>query len=71
MTVLDASLLQDNLYFIKTREDSMKDKSIREITRMIADCFDIIYFSARKFQDIFCWNTVTARVYKLKNVLKL
>ena len=49
VTVLDASLLQDNLYFIKTREESMKDKSIREITRMIADLFDIIYFSARKF----------------------
>ena len=49
ITVLDASLLQDNLYFIKTREESMKDKSIREITRMIADLFDIIYFSARKF----------------------
>lgn len=49
LTVLDASLLQDNLYFIKTREDSMKDKSIREITRMIADLFDIIYFSGRKF----------------------
>ena len=48
-TVLDASLLQDNLYFIKTREESMKDKSIAEITRMIADLFDIIYFSARKF----------------------
>ena len=48
-TVLDASLLQDNLYFIKTREESMKDKSIPEITRMIADLFDIIYFSARKF----------------------
>jgi len=48
-TVLDASLLQDNLYFIKTREESMKDKSIREITRMVADCYDIIYFSARKF----------------------
>ncbi len=48
-TVLDASLLQDNLYFIKMREESMKDKSIREITRMIADLFDIIYFSARKF----------------------
>ena len=27
----------------------MKDKSIAEITRMIADLFDIIYFSARKF----------------------
>ena len=49
LTVLDASLLQDNLYFIKTREESMKDKSIREITRMIAELFDIIYFSARKF----------------------
>ncbi len=49
LTVLDASLLQDNLYFIKTREAAMKDKSIREITRMIADLFDVIYFSARKF----------------------
>ncbi len=48
-TVLDASLLQDNLYFIKMREESMKVKSIAEITRMIADLFDVIYFSARKF----------------------
>ena len=48
-TVLDASLLQDNLYFIKTREDSMKDKTIPEITRMVADLFDMIYFSGRKF----------------------
>lgn len=48
-TVLDASLLQDNLYFIKVREEAMKDKSIREITRMIADLFDVIYFSGRKF----------------------
>ena len=49
LTILDASLLQDNLYFIKKREESMKDKSIREITKMIAELFDIIYFSARKF----------------------
>ena len=48
-TVLDASLLQDNLYFNKTREESLKDKSVREITRMIADLFDIVYFSGRKF----------------------
>ncbi|MCD8023762.1 MAG: tryptophanase [Lachnospiraceae bacterium] len=48
-TVLDASLFQDNLYFIKTREEGMKDKSTHEITRMVADCFDIIYISARKF----------------------
>ena len=49
VTILDASLLQDNLYFIKTREESMKDKDLREITRMIADLFDIVYFSGRKF----------------------
>ena len=49
LTVLDASLLQDNLYFNKIREESLKDKSIREIIRMIADLFDIIYFSGRKF----------------------
>ena len=48
-TVLDASLLQDNLYFIKTREAGMQDLSVREITRKVADLFDIIYFSARKF----------------------
>lgn len=49
LNVLDASLLQDNLYFIKTREAYMADKSIPEILRMVADLFDIIYFSGRKF----------------------
>ncbi len=46
--VFDASLLADNLYFIKTREDAYKNKSIREITREISDLCDIVYFSARK-----------------------
>ena len=46
--VLDASLLADNLYFIKTREEACKDMSIREITRAMADLCDIIYFSGRK-----------------------
>ena len=49
ISVLDASLLQDNLYFIKTRDPGCADMSVREITREIADQFDIIYFSARKF----------------------
>ncbi len=49
LCVLDASLLQDNLYFNKIREEACKDMTIREITREIADQFDIIYFSARKF----------------------
>lgn len=48
MVVLDASLLADNLYFIKKREEKCKDMSIREITRAMADLSDIIYFSARK-----------------------
>jgi tryptophanase len=48
MLVFDASLLADNLYFIKTREAACKDLSIREITRKIADLTDVIYFSARK-----------------------
>ena len=48
MLVLDASLLADNLYFIKEREAAYQEMSIGEITRLIADCSDIIYFSARK-----------------------
>ncbi|MDP4089378.1 MAG: tryptophanase [Bacillota bacterium] len=48
MVVLDASLLADNLYFIKTREEASRDMSVREITRAMADLSDIIYFSARK-----------------------
>jgi tyrosine phenol-lyase len=48
LLVLDASLLADNLYFNKTREDACKELSIREITRKTADLCDVIYFSARK-----------------------
>ena len=48
LVVMDASLLQDNLYFIKTREEGAKNLSIPEITKRIADKMDIIYFSARK-----------------------
>lgn len=46
--VLDASLLADNLYFMKTKEKQCENMSIPEITRKVCDCFDIIYFSARK-----------------------
>ncbi|SMC69950.1 tryptophanase [Papillibacter cinnamivorans] len=48
LLVLDASLLADNLYFIKTREASCKDMTVAQITRTMADLSDIIYFSARK-----------------------
>ncbi|MDR2908626.1 MAG: tryptophanase [Oscillospiraceae bacterium] len=46
--VFDASLLADNLYFIKTREAEFKDVEIINITREIASLSDIVYFSARK-----------------------
>lgn len=48
LTVLDASLWQDNLYFIKQREAACKDMSLKDITLEVAKGFDIIYFSGRK-----------------------
>lgn len=46
--VLDASLLADNLHFIKTREEKCKNMTINEITTKIGELSDLIYFSARK-----------------------
>lgn len=48
ISVLDASLLQDNVYFMKTREARCKYMDIKSIYHLLADHFDIIYFSARK-----------------------
>ena len=48
MLVLDASLLADNLWFIRTREPGYAEASIADITRQIADLCDVLYFSARK-----------------------
>lgn len=46
--VLDASLLADNLHFMKTREEQCKTMTINEITLKIGELTDLIYFSARK-----------------------
>ena len=48
LSVLDASLLQDNIYFMKTREARCKYMEVGDIYRLLADHFDLIYFSARK-----------------------
>ena len=48
LVVIDASLLADNLYFIKVREKEYKNVDTLTIVREIAKCADIIYFSARK-----------------------
>lgn len=47
-SVLDASLLQDNIYFMKKREAQCKYMQPKEIYHLLADKMDIIYFSARK-----------------------
>ena len=47
-SVLDASLLQDNIYFMKIREPRCKYMSTKSIYQLLASRFDIIYFSARK-----------------------
>ena len=47
-TVIDASLMQDNLYFIKVREPEYKDVPLKDIMHELADISDIIYFSSRK-----------------------
>jgi len=46
--IFDASLLTDNLYFNKIREEEFKDADIKDITREIGSLVDIIYFSSRK-----------------------
>jgi len=48
MLVIDISLIPENIYFIKIREEEFKDKSIKEIIHTICDLGDIIYFSGRK-----------------------
>nr|NLI51109.1 tryptophanase [Propionibacterium sp.] len=47
-SVMDASLIADNLYFAKVREPRCADLEIGAIMRAMCDPFDIIYFSARK-----------------------
>jgi len=48
MVVLDVSLVGENIYFIKLREEEFKDKSVKEILHAMCDLADIVYFSSRK-----------------------
>ena len=47
-TLLDMSLVMDNLHFILTRDEKRKGRTVREIMREMADSVDMIYFSGRK-----------------------
>lgn len=46
--VLDASLLGENAYLVKMREEEFKECSMQEIIQTMTEMADIVYFSARK-----------------------
>ena len=46
--MFDASLLTDNLYFNKVREEACQNMSVADIVLEMSSYADIIYFSARK-----------------------
>ena len=58
--VMDASLMGENAYMIKMREEEFKNATIGEIIMTMCDLVDIVYFSARKFSSsrggIICTN---------------
>jgi tyrosine phenol-lyase len=48
LVLMDTSLINENLYFIKIREEGYKDKSIRSIMHEMLSYTDFSYFSGRK-----------------------
>jgi tryptophanase len=48
LVIMDASLIGENAYFIKQREDEFKTKSIAEILLTMCGLADVVYFSSRK-----------------------
>ena len=51
MLVLDASLIGENAYLIKPREDNWKENTMGEILKMMTGLADLVYFSARKLSS--------------------
>lgn len=51
IVVLDASLIGENAWFIKQREDGYHHKSMASIIREMSDLSDLVYFSARKLSS--------------------
>jgi tryptophanase len=48
LVLMDTSLINENLYFIKTREKGYEDKTIKEILHEMMSYTDFSYFSGRK-----------------------
>lgn len=51
MLLLDASLLGENAYLVKQREEAWKENSMGDILKMITGLADLVYFSARKLSS--------------------
>lgn len=51
MLVLDASLLGENAYLVKQREEQWKENSMGDIIKMMTGLADLVYFSARKLSS--------------------
>lgn len=51
MLVLDASLLGENAYLVKQREEQWKENSMADILKMMTGLADLVYFSARKLSS--------------------
>ena len=49
--VLDASLLGENAYLVKLREEEFHETSMADILKIMTDLADIVYFSARKLSS--------------------
>lgn len=48
MVLMDASLIGENAYFIKEREEEFKNSTIKHILLEMCNLCDLIYFSSRK-----------------------
>ncbi len=51
MLVLDASLLGENAYLVKQREDHWHENTLGDILKMMTNLADLVYFSARKLSS--------------------
>lgn len=49
--VLDASLLGENAWLVKQREEEFKEASMKEIIQTMTGLADLVYFSARKLSS--------------------
>lgn len=74
MLVLDASLIGENAYFVKKREEEFKNASCAEILLNMCDLADLVYFSARKVSSSrgggICSNNLEI-INKMKHLIPL